>query len=98
MNALCSLQGETLGAHTLSSTLHVRVLWNSTFFYHLTSLLAGKRRALIPPEVGYTDTSLEPLPLEVMLLKLFFHFYFSLGCFKKLAQALSSDKFCKIFL
>jgi hypothetical protein len=40
------------------------VLWSINF---LASSLAGKRRALIPPDVGYTDPSLEPQPKEVIL-------------------------------
>ena len=30
--------------------------------------IPGKRRALIPPEVGYTDALLEPQPKEVNLM------------------------------
>jgi hypothetical protein len=30
--------------------------------------ITGKRRALIPPEVGYTDALLEPQPKEVNLM------------------------------
>jgi len=39
------------------------LLYNYPFFY-----LSGKRRALIPPSVGYVNENLKPIPDEVILL------------------------------
>jgi hypothetical protein len=35
--------------------------------YSYSAYFSGKRRALIPPYVGYTNESLQPIPEEVNL-------------------------------
>lgn len=44
-------------------------------FCLLTCYYTGKRRALIPPEVGYINENLKPIPDEVCLTFVFFFFF-----------------------
>lgn len=45
-------------------------------FCLLMCYYTGKRRALIPPEVGYINENLKPIPDEVCLTFVFFFFSF----------------------